>query len=267
MTLARDDHRERSGATALRQRGDAKRQDTDDVHRRIDAGLALLLAVQALTIFVVVPLSARHAEGRLLLNLSNLAFTAVCIRVLVRRRFVQFAFIVAIMTLVAAPFVEPRLALATGISPLVFFEMIAAVAFAFNATVTLLVGRHVFGPGKVTAHRIQGAILVYLNVSTLCSIAFIALTNVDPHAIASTTGASLPSEIGTRVATLTYFSLTTITTTGFGDLVPLHPIARSLANLESVFGHLFPATLLARLVALHVAHNGCDDQIDHPDRI
>jgi voltage-gated potassium channel Kch len=55
---------------------------------------------------------------------------------------------------------------------------------------------------------------------------------------------------------LNYFSLTTITTTGYGDFVPVDPIARSLANLEAVFGQLFPATLLARLVALHVAHSG-----------
>ena len=53
---------------------------------------------------------------------------------------------------------------------------------------------------------------------------------------------------------LTYFSVATITTAGYGDIVPIHPIARSLANLEAVFGQLFPATLLARLVALHLAH-------------
>ena len=55
-------------------------------------------------------------------------------------------------------------------------------------------------------------------------------------------------------ASFSYFSLTTITTTGFGDIVPVHPLARSLATLEAVFGQLFPATLLARLVSLNVAH-------------
>ena len=51
-----------------------------------------------------------------------------------------------------------------------------------------------------------------------------------------------------------YFTMISITTTGFGDIVPVAPLARSLANLESVIGQLFPATLLARLVALHLAH-------------
>ena len=53
---------------------------------------------------------------------------------------------------------------------------------------------------------------------------------------------------------LIYFSFVTLTTTGYGDVFPLHPIARSLCNLEAVIGQLYPATLLARLVTLEMAH-------------
>jgi hypothetical protein len=49
-----------------------------------------------------------------------------------------------------------------------------------------------------------------------------------------------------------YFSFTTITSTGFGDIVPVHPLARSLANLEAIVGQLYPATLLARVVTLEL---------------
>jgi hypothetical protein len=61
---------------------------------------------------------------------------------------------------------------------------------------------------------------------------------------------------GARTAELSYFSLSAIATAGYGDFVPVHPLARSLAKLEAVFGQLFPATFLARLVALHLAHTG-----------
>jgi hypothetical protein len=44
----------------------------------------------------------------------------------------------------------------------------------------------------------------------------------------------------------------TLTTTGYGDIVPLHPYARSLANIEAVIGQLYPATLVARLVTLEL---------------
>lgn len=60
--------------------------------------------------------------------------------------------------------------------------------------------------------------------------------------------------LGQAVADLVYFSFTTLPTTGFGDIVPIDPFARSLANLESVIGQLFPATLLARLMTLEIEH-------------
>lgn len=132
--------------------------------------------------------------------------------------------------------------------------MIALTAFVFNALVTGLIARHVFGPGRVTAHRLRGAVLVYLNVAQLFAIAYGLIATHAPGAIVLADGHVFATGPGERTAALTYFSLVTITTSGYGDIVPLHPLARSLANLEAVFGHLFPATLLARLVALHLAH-------------
>jgi hypothetical protein len=49
-----------------------------------------------------------------------------------------------------------------------------------------------------------------------------------------------------------YFSFTTLTSTGFGEILPIDPFARSMANLESVVGQLYLAILLARLVTMHV---------------
>jgi amino acid transporter len=40
------------------------------------------------------------------------------------------------------------------------------------------------------------------------------------------------------VGNLIYFSFVTLTTTGYGDIVPIHPYARSLANIEAVIGQL-----------------------------
>jgi hypothetical protein len=47
-----------------------------------------------------------------------------------------------------------------------------------------------------------------------------------------------------------YLSFVTLTTTGYGDIVPMHPLARSLCNVEAIIGQLYPATLLARLATL-----------------
>jgi hypothetical protein len=55
-----------------------------------------------------------------------------------------------------------------------------------------------------------------------------------------------------------YFSLSALTTTGSGDILAVHPLVRSLANLEAVIGQLYPATLLARLVTLHTSELGAE---------
>jgi hypothetical protein len=43
-----------------------------------------------------------------------------------------------------------------------------------------------------------------------------------------------------------------LTTTGFGDITPIHPLARSLVMLEALIGQLYPAILLARIVTLEI---------------
>jgi hypothetical protein len=71
-------------------------------------------------------------------------------------------------------------------------------------------------------------------------------------------GALSPSSFsGLRIADrttlpsdLVYFSFSTLTSVGYGDIVPVHPFARSLTNVEAIIGQLYPATLLARLVSL-----------------
>jgi hypothetical protein len=50
-----------------------------------------------------------------------------------------------------------------------------------------------------------------------------------------------------------YFSLTTLTTTGYGDIVAVDPFARSLANFEAVLGQFYLAITVARLVTLELA--------------
>ena len=48
-----------------------------------------------------------------------------------------------------------------------------------------------------------------------------------------------------------YFSYTTLTSSGYGDILPVSWWARSLANLEMVIGVLFITIIMARLVALY----------------
>jgi hypothetical protein len=53
---------------------------------------------------------------------------------------------------------------------------------------------------------------------------------------------------------LAYFSYITLTSTGYGDITPVHPVARLLAMFEALAGQLYLAITLARLVSLEIMH-------------
>lgn len=220
--------------------------------RQVDFGLSALLVLQGFTLFFAIPLGGSSPAGRVLLDICHLAFAIICIGVLTRHRGVQSALLAALVVFVGAPLLGSRLRADLHLDPALQHELIASVAFAFNAGVTVLVARHVFAPGQVTVHRVRGAILLYLNVAALFAIAYGAIALNIPDAFAWTAGSTPGGNLSN--AAFSYFSLATITTTGYGDIAPVHALARSLANLESVFGQLYPATLLTRLVTLHLTH-------------
>lgn len=119
-------------------------------------------------------------------------------------------------------------------------------------TLGTVVAREVFSPGHVTYHRIIGAILVFILIAVAFATLFIFIGLSFPDAfkdIAFEDDHALASRIF-------YLSFVTLTTTGYGDIVPVHPMARSLCNIESMIGQLYPATLLARLVTLELEWRG-----------
>ena len=114
-------------------------------------------------------------------------------------------------------------------------------------TLSAVVALAVFAPGKVTFHRIIGGVLLYLIIGQIFAALIGLVTLLEPDAITN-----LEPLNNNFAGNLIYFSLVTLTTTGYGDIVPLHPYARGLVNIEAVIGQLYPATLLARLVTLEL---------------
>lgn len=115
-----------------------------------------------------------------------------------------------------------------------------------------VVGRAVFAPGRITYHRIMGAVLLYLAIGLTFSALYAIVGVIYPDAFDGLKVVDSP----TLSSRMIYFSFGTLTTAGAGDIAPLHPIARSLTNLEAMIGQLYPATLLARLVTLEIEGEG-----------
>jgi hypothetical protein len=101
--------------------------------------------------------------------------------------------------------------------------------------------------GPITSHRLRGAIAAYLLLGVIWAHAYALLASLRPAAFS---GPVNPAD-GPRA--FFYFSFVTLATLGYGDVLPVHPAARSLATLEAVTGTLYLTILLGRLVSLAVA--------------
>lgn len=126
--------------------------------------------------------------------------------------------------------------------------LVAGAWLILTGTLGWVVSRAVFAPGRVNYHRIVGAVLLYMLIGMIFVSLYVFIGLLSPKSFAG-----IAVEDNTRLASnLIYFSFVTLTSTGYGDILPLHPVARSLCNLESIIGQLYPATLLAKLVTLEL---------------
>jgi voltage-gated potassium channel Kch len=67
-----------------------------------------------------------------------------------------------------------------------------------------------------------------------------------------------PDDYVARVMQMRYFSFVTLTTVGYGDVVPRTPAARTLAMLEAIMGQFYLVALVGRLVGLHIVHGNVE---------
>ncbi len=126
---------------------------------------------------------------------------------------------------------------------------LAGIAYAASLTISITsVLRYVLKRGQITADKLHGALAGYIMLAFAWSLIY-ALTEV------TTAGSFGPTRLDfTQTGTffkLIYFSLTTLTTTGYGDIVPLTNHARSLVMIEEFTGVFYVGVLIARLAGLY----------------
>lgn len=134
-----------------------------------------------------------------------------------------------------------------------------ACSVAFLAFLTFVVLAAVMREQEVTADTVVGGICAYFLIGITWGNAYALVELLAPGSflvsstLAAETGWHPPDTPISPV--LQYFSLTTLTTIGFGDVTPLSSPARTLAVLEGVVGQLYLTVLIARLVGIHTARS------------
>jgi hypothetical protein len=112
----------------------------------------------------------------------------------------------------------------------------------------------VFRDGPVSRHRIRGAVAAYLLIGLTWTYIYLLIALLFEGAFSFPPTTAVHPDDPSLQSTLAYYSFVTLTTVGYGDIVPIHPAARMFAILEALIGMLYPATLLARLVSLEIMH-------------
>lgn len=131
------------------------------------------------------------------------------------------------------------------------------IQILFLGYVLGIVVRSVFKAKIVTSDILCGAVSVYLLVGVLAGLMFVLIEYYAPGSFrvsnwttdAVTQQASFIEDPGW----LLYFSFVTLTTVGYGDVLPASAIARSAAVLVAVIGQVLLMVQIARLVGMHVA--------------
>jgi hypothetical protein len=126
----------------------------------------------------------------------------------------------------------------------------------FMAYVTGTILRTVFRARIVDGNILCGAACVYLLAGALWGYSY-AMLEVVNHNSFNIVDPVMAKDVDLydEPGWLIYFSYTTLTTVGFGDVLPANALARSLSVLEAVVGQIMLVVMLARLVGLHVAHS------------
>ena len=126
----------------------------------------------------------------------------------------------------------------------------------FQALVVGAILTHVFRSTRVTRETIAGAICAYLLIGAMWAHVFSIVESLTPGSFANNSieaeAVPSPEPIRDQSDRFTYFSFVTLTTLGYGDITPLSQPAKNLAALEAIFGQLYLAVLIARLVGQQV---------------
>lgn len=107
-----------------------------------------------------------------------------------------------------------------------------------------LILNELFASEKVNSDTMKGGVCTYFLIGFFFAYGYSIIFLLNPAAFKVVTPVQEFSD-------LVYFSFTTLTSTGYGDILPNSPIAKVGANLESIVGIMYPAVFIARLVSLY----------------
>lgn len=205
------------------------------------------LTLSQVLLFVVFPFLEGDKYGLILLIVldSVILFFAICAVSYQRKNAI-------IASLLGLPWFFLTWAELFFLPPSLLLSVISYVFWAFFYLFTaLLILFYVLKSSKVTGDFLYGAISVYMLIGNAWHAIYLVIYSFQPNAFVI--GAAHNIDGVVSWSELLYFSFITLTTLGYGDIVPVTSSARSFAMLEAIIGVMYLAIIISRLVGFYIA--------------
>jgi tryptophan-rich sensory protein len=138
--------------------------------------------------------------------------------------------------------------IATWSAPFVASQPFTTATLVFIILFLLFVARtivaHLLRSKTITGNELCGAMSVYIILGIVWAVLYILVEQVAPSSFEMKSG-TLDN------GTFMYFSFSTLTTMGYGDIIPVNRFVRVATILEAMTGVLYVAILIARLVSVY----------------
>ena len=125
----------------------------------------------------------------------------------------------------------------------IFIPLLISLAI-FLVFILAVMLKKVIAAREVTLIELFRAVMVYIMIGLAYGLLYLMLETHTPHSFQFTSGAADPEA-------LLYFSFVALSTSGFGDIVAVSPVARSLVTMELLTGVFYLAVLIGFLVNAH----------------
>jgi len=129
----------------------------------------------------------------------------------------------------------------------VYFLLLALLLFFITAFI--IAAKQVLFVGEIDWNKIIGSLSLYLLLGLIWAVIYLLILTMDPHAFSGIEAGNW-QEIFSRVA---YYSFVTLTTLGYGDILPTNHIAEFFVYMEAIIGVFYMAIIVSSLISLRLA--------------
>lgn len=136
-----------------------------------------------------------------------------------------------------------------------------ALGILFLGHAMIVVARYVFTAKRISWNTVSAALCIYLLFGIGYGLFYCILFVLDPASFSLSIRHEAPGVFESEnLITAIYYSLVTMTTLGYGDVIPTTPVTRMAAAVQALLGQLYVVVIVARLVGIQVADSMSEDK-------